>query len=106
MIFPKPFEHALVDLAGRVSAPIRLVLWDGREFKLSQEPRVTLRFKDPRGAAALRRPSLLSLAEAYIRGEADLEGDMREAIASAEALTRARRGGRLFDAPTRSRHTR
>ena len=106
MIFSKPLDHALLEMAGRVSAPLRLVLWDGREFKLSDKPRVTLRFKDRSAAAALRRPSLLSLAEAYIRGEAELEGDVRDAIASAEALARVRPAGSVFTSSPRTRHTR
>src|SRR5207247_1034063 len=51
--------------------------------------RVTVRLKGARAASALVRPTLLSLAEAYIEGHADVEGDVREAIRGAEALTRA-----------------
>jgi cyclopropane-fatty-acyl-phospholipid synthase len=84
-----PLDSALAMLKKNVSAPVRLVLWDGREVSFSDKPRVTLRLKGLRAAAALVRPSLLTLAEAYIDGHADLEGDLGEAIRGAEAITRA-----------------
>ena len=104
MLFQNPIDHALTALKSRVHADIRVVLWDGREVALSEEPRVTLRVNDPSAVAALARPTLLSLAEAYIDGKADVEGDVREAIRTAEALTR---GGShsLFGGRDRARHT-
>src|SRR5262249_14298508 len=89
LFWEKPFENALTSLRRHVHATVRLVLWDGREFDCSDKPRVTVRLKGARAASALVRPSLLTLAEAYIDGDAEIEGDVREAIRSAEALTRA-----------------
>ena len=105
MFWERPLDHALSNLKKRVQAPVRLVLWDGREVSLSEEPRVTVRLKGTRAASAFMRPSLLSLAEAYIDGHADLEGDLNEAIRGAEALSRSAPKP-LFDAaPGPSRHT-
>ena len=106
MFWEKPVENALSRLKKSVSAPVRLVLWDGRAVDFCDKPKVTVRLKGVRGASALMRPSLLSLAEAYIEGDADLEGDMREAIRGAEAITRAIPKP-LFqsDGPTNARHT-
>jgi cyclopropane-fatty-acyl-phospholipid synthase len=84
-----PLDNALSMLKKNVSAPVRVVLWDGREVSFSDTPRVTVRLKGLRAAAAFMRPSLLTLAEAYIDGHADLEGDLGEAIRGAEAFTRA-----------------
>jgi cyclopropane-fatty-acyl-phospholipid synthase len=89
MLWDKPIDTALSHLRKRVNAPVRVVLWDGREVDFAERPRVTVRLKHSGGAGALMRPSLLSLAEAYIDGHADVEGDVREAIRSAEAFTRA-----------------
>jgi cyclopropane-fatty-acyl-phospholipid synthase len=89
MLWGKPIDSALTHLRKRVHAPVRVVLWDGREVDFAEKPRVTVRLKHSEGAAALMHPSLLSLAEAYIDGHADVEGDVREAIRGAEALTRA-----------------
>jgi cyclopropane-fatty-acyl-phospholipid synthase len=94
----RPIEHALRRLKQQVNAPLRVVLWDGREMALSEEaPRVTLTVRDARTARALARPTLLSLAQAYIDGGVDLEGDLREAIRSAEALSRTA-GDSTYDA--------
>jgi cyclopropane-fatty-acyl-phospholipid synthase len=105
MLFQKPIDYALASLRKHVHAPLRLVLWDGREVALSDEPRITLRFNDARAAAALARPSMLALAEAYIEGQAEIEGDVRDAIRSAEALSR-NGTSRAFGREHGDRHTR
>ena len=106
MFWERPFEHALSDLKKRVNAPVRLVLWDGREFAFSDEPRVTVRLNGTRAASAFVRPSMLSLAEAYIEGHADLEGDLGEAIRGAEALSRSGAKSLFDSASGPARHTR
>jgi cyclopropane-fatty-acyl-phospholipid synthase len=106
MLWDRPIDRALSVLKKQVRAPVRLVLWDGREFAFSETPSVTVRLRDASAASLLARPSLLSLAEAYIEGRADLEGDVREAIRGAEAITRSREP-KLFDSrgPTNARHS-
>ena len=64
-----------------------------------------MRLKGARAATAFAHPSLLTLAEAYIEGHADVEGDVNAAIRSAAALSRE--GARpMFDAHGSARHTR
>ena len=106
MFWDKPLGNALSKLKRHVHAPVRVVLWDGSEVSFSDKPRVTLRLNGIRAAAALSRPSLLTLAEAYIDGDAELEGDVREAIRGAEAISRAIPRP-LFQSqgPTNGRHT-
>ena len=108
MFWERPVENALSNLQKRVHAPVRLVLWDGREVSFDESPRVTLKLHGTRGASALMKPSLMSLAEAYIDGYADLEGDVREAIRSAEAISRGVPHRSLFEGALhhRSRHSR
>ena len=64
-------------LGGRL--PVRLRAWDGSEAGPEDAPLVVLRSR-----AALRRlvwqPGELGLAQAYITGELDLEGDLGEAL--------------------------
>jgi cyclopropane-fatty-acyl-phospholipid synthase len=106
VFWERPLEHALSNLKKNVHAPVRLVLWDGREVAFSEQPEVTVRLKGTRAATAFMKPSLLSLAEAYIDGYADLEGDLNVAIRSAEAISRS--GPKpLFDSLPggHSRHT-
>jgi cyclopropane-fatty-acyl-phospholipid synthase len=105
MFWDTPVDRAIANLRKQVSAPVRVVLWDGREYALSDEPSVTLRLNEPSAAAALARPTLLSLAEAYIHGTADVEGDVRDAIRSAEALARCREADTFAPRDT-ARHTR
>ena len=89
MFWDKQLDNAISRLKQNVRADVRVVLSDGREVSFSDEPRVTLRLKRTRAGSALSRPSLLTLAEAYIDGDADLEGDVREAIRSAVEIARA-----------------
>jgi cyclopropane-fatty-acyl-phospholipid synthase len=90
VFWDRPIESALTRLKRDVRAPVRVELWDGRAVDLDEAPRVTLKLNDARAAASLARPTLLALAEAYIEGRAELEGDLREAIRGAEALSRTR----------------
>jgi cyclopropane-fatty-acyl-phospholipid synthase len=105
MFWDRPLEHALSNLKKRVNTPLRVVLWDGREIAFSDEPCVTMRVKGVRGASALVNPSLLKLAEAYIDGHTDLEGDVRQLIRGAEALSRSVPTARLNADMPNARHT-
>jgi cyclopropane-fatty-acyl-phospholipid synthase len=107
VFWEKPLDNALSRLKQNVRVPVKLVLWDGREVAFDKEPRVTVRLKGSRVASALVRPSLLTLAEAYIDGEAEIEGDVRDAIRGAEAISRAIPRP-LFQSqgPTNERHSR
>jgi cyclopropane-fatty-acyl-phospholipid synthase len=106
VFWDRPLDNALSKLKQNVQAPVRVVLWDGREVSFSDAPRATLRLTGSRAALALSRPTLLSLAEAYIDGDAELEGDVREAIKGAVAIARAIPKS-LFQSqgPTNARHT-
>ena len=105
MFWDKPIDLALNNLKKRVHAPVKLVLWDGREIDLSEQTQVTVRIKGARAATAFAHPSLLTLAEAYIEGHADVEGDVNAAIRSADAISRSE-ARPMFDAHGAARHTR
>jgi cyclopropane-fatty-acyl-phospholipid synthase len=105
VFWQSPVDHALSSLKKHVHAPVRVVLWDGREMALSDAPQVTLRLNAFEAAAAVARRGALGFAEAYIEGEAELEGDVREAIRTFEKISRAGKR-RLYDAGRLlSRHT-
>jgi cyclopropane-fatty-acyl-phospholipid synthase len=89
MFWDRSVEHALTNLKKRVNAPVRVVLWDGREFALSGGAACHGAPEGRPRRLRPRQPDLRSLAEAYIEGHADFEGDLREAIRGAEALSRS-----------------
>lgn len=85
-------------------APLELVLPDGGKIGFGQPPRVQLAIRDPEVLTQLARPTLASLAEAYVQGRIDLNGEFLEALPLAERLAAA--GGssvtqRLTDVLTR-----
>lgn len=69
--------------------PLRLRLWDGKQFNLGPKPRVTLVVKDPSLITQLAHPSLDALGAAYVEGRVDLEGPIEEAIEVGDALSTA-----------------
>ncbi len=105
MFWNKQVDNAISRLKRDVHAPIRVVLWDGREVALHEDPRVTIRLNDASTAAALRKPSLMALAQAYIEGGAEIEGDVRDAIEGAEAISKAM-GTKEGREPSNGRHSR
>jgi len=108
MFWRHPIDHALSRLKRSIRAPLKVVLWDGRELELGDEPsRVTLRLRNRRTAAALASPSLLTLGQAYIEGDVEVEGDLRDAIRSAAAISLSRARGMFHSAaPKPARHSR
>lgn len=62
-----------------VPLPVRLCAWDGSEAGPPDAPRVVLR--SPRAVRRLLwQPGELGLAEAYISGDLDVEGDLTDAL--------------------------
>ncbi|MGW4562092.1 class I SAM-dependent methyltransferase [Streptomyces sp. NPDC004561] len=84
--------HRLAALAGDVLGgplPLRLRAWDGSETGPADAPVVVLRSR-----RALRRllwqPGELGLAQAYVTGELDVEGDLGQALRAVWAAARER----------------
>ncbi|MFF9431356.1 class I SAM-dependent methyltransferase [Streptomyces sp. NPDC014746] len=73
--------------------PVRLRAWDGSHAGPSDAPLVVLRSPD-----ALRRllwqPGELGLAEAYVAGDLDVDGDLAEALSRAGRTVRDRQAAR------------
>ncbi|BDH05932.1 MULTISPECIES: SAM-dependent methyltransferase [Streptomyces] len=80
---------ALVEDALGAPLPVRLRAWDGSETGPSDAPVVVLRSR-----RALRRllwePGELGLAQAYVTGEIDVEGDLAEGLRAAWKSARER----------------
>jgi cyclopropane-fatty-acyl-phospholipid synthase len=67
-------------------APLELVMPDGGRIGFGLPVRVRLLIRDASVLVQFARPSLMSLAEAYVDGRIDLEGDFLEALPIAEKL--------------------
>jgi cyclopropane-fatty-acyl-phospholipid synthase len=67
-------------------------LWEGTTLPAAGEPAVTLAITRPSLRRMFRPPVELSLGEAYLRGEVELEGDVAAAAEIAESAARAVRG--------------
>ncbi|MYQ44963.1 SAM-dependent methyltransferase, partial [Streptomyces sp. SID4985] len=84
--------HRIADLAEEAVGarlPVRLRAWDGSETGPPGTPVVVVRSR-----RALRRllwqPGELGLAQAYVTGEIDVEGDLAEGLRAVGAAARAR----------------
>ena len=69
----------------RGGLPLRIVLPDGETADFGDAPQVTLTVRDPSVLADFARPALGNLAQAYVEGRIDLEGDVGQAIRIAAA---------------------
>lgn len=66
--------------------PIAIALPDGAKVEFGAAPRVVLSVRDPSILSAFSRPTLGALAEAFIDGRLDIDGDLLEAMPLAERL--------------------
>ena len=67
--------------------PLRLCLWNGRQFDLSaQPPQVTVIMTEPSAATYFLNPSLDNLGKAYVEGKLDIEGGLHAVIDIAAKL--------------------
>jgi cyclopropane-fatty-acyl-phospholipid synthase len=83
-------------------APFGVRLWDGWRWNWprNKEPRCTVLFRTPAALAALMlKPSEITMGEAYLNGEIDIEGDMFSVFEVAEHLfhTPQARRKRVFE---------
>ncbi len=107
------WERKLDDWVSRMRAqaalPLRLQLWNGRQFDLStQTPEVTIRIPRPAALSYLLNPSLDNLGRAYVEGKLDVEGHLRAIVEVANKLAERgfREGSRLGKLFTPRSHTR
>ena len=66
--------------------PLRIVLPDGEAADFGEAPTLTLTVRDAAALAQFREPTLGGLAEAYVEGGIDIDGDVGEAIRLAARL--------------------
>ena len=79
-------EQAFAALRAKVSAPVSIELWDGRVFALGPDSRVRMKLPTAASLKHRLRPTLGSLAEAYVEGELEIDGPLRDVIRAADQL--------------------
>ncbi len=102
MFWEKKLEQWIDSMRGQSALPLRVRLWNGREFSLGAvPPQVTITVPQPAALSSLLHPSLDNLGRAYVDGRLDVDGPLDAIIAVAHAL--AERGfgqegrlGKLF----------
>ena len=98
----------LENLRERQPMPLQITLWTGAQLALAERPTVSLTLRSASAARHLLNPSLHSLGEAFVEGDIDLDGPIRDVLCIAESLAREQDGharrGRLPSMV--ARHTR
>ena len=70
----------------RLGLPVAVSLWDGSTISPEADPKIHLTLKSPTAISSLVRPSLGKIAKAYVEGQIDIEGDVRETMEIGERL--------------------
>ncbi|HEX4885387.1 MAG TPA: cyclopropane-fatty-acyl-phospholipid synthase family protein [Casimicrobiaceae bacterium] len=71
---------------GTAGVPVEVVLPDGGRVRLADSPDVQVVARTLRGMAALARPALGRLAQAYVRGDLDFTGSAQRILDVAERM--------------------
>ena len=98
MFWQKKLEHWVDAMRSRAKLPLRLQLWNGRQFDFSAHtPEVTIRVPSPSALVYLLNPTLDNLGRAYVEGKLEVEGHLRAIIEVANAMAEQgfAQGGRL-----------
>lgn len=78
---------ALRQLEQRIGdLPLHVTLWDGTEAGSLHAATIRIRLKTPAALTAFFKPTMGSLARAYVEGDMDLDGDPRDILALGSSL--------------------
>ncbi|OGB21885.1 MAG: cyclopropane-fatty-acyl-phospholipid synthase [Burkholderiales bacterium RIFCSPLOWO2_02_FULL_57_36] len=90
MFWEKKLEHWIDGVRHQSILPLRLQLWNGKQFDFgSSTPQVTIRVPHVSALSYLLKPSLANLGKAYVEGKLEVEGRVSEIIGVANALASA-----------------
>ncbi len=97
--------NKFVDQMKSHDIPLRLQLWNGAAFDLGSAPRVTMSVTSVGGLRHFLMPTLDNLGRAYVEGEIDVEGRLRDVMAVATRLAEYGLKGPMRSMPRRIFHT-
>ena len=87
MFWEKKLEHWVDHIRHQAALPLRLQLWNGRQFDFGlQAPEVTVTVPHVSSLPFLLKPTLANLGSAYVEGRLQVEGGAKAVIAVANAL--------------------
>lgn len=76
----------LEDRVKRLGRPFSLTFWNGRTISSGDNPSLELTVRSPQALMSLANPSLGQLAKAYVEGDLDIGGDIRQTMKAGEEL--------------------
>ncbi len=108
MFWEKRLNHWVEKIRQHAALPLRLQLWNGRQFDFGDRvPQVTVRVPDASALSYLLTPSLANLGTAYVEGRIEVEGRINEIITVGNALAAQvlKPEGRFARLARRARHS-
>lgn len=88
MFFEKRFLKSIERIRRQVAVPLRIQLWNGRQFDFCSEPSVTVTIPTLSALRYFIAPNLNKLGEAFIEGHIRVEGSPKNVFKVAEGLVR------------------
>lgn len=81
-----PVTRFLTGLQPEIDIPLRLTLWNGMQHDLGPQPRVTVNVLSPGALRFFVPPSIDNLAEGYVNGHFDIQGQAADIVETAARL--------------------
>lgn len=81
-----PVTRFLTGLQAETDIPLRLTLWNGMQHDLGPQPRVTVNVLSPGALRFFVPPSIDNLAEGYVNGHFDIQGQAADIVETAARL--------------------
>lgn len=89
MFLENRFEKTIDRVRARAAIPARIELWNGRQFDLSADPKVTIGIPKPSALRYFISPDLNKLGEAFVEGHINVKGSLQDIFKVGEGLARA-----------------
>ena len=89
MFFEKRFLKTIDQIRTRVAVPLRIELWNGRQFDFCSEPSVKVTIPSSSALRYFISPDLNKLGEAFVEGHIRVEGSPKNVFEVAEGLARS-----------------
>lgn len=88
MFFEKRFLKAMDQMRAKASVPLRIELWNGRQFDFCSDPSVTVTIPSSSALRYFIAPNLNKLGEAFVEGHIRVDGSPQNVFKVAEGLAR------------------